>query len=39
MYKGDKIGTRNLVNLYDDVLIASSTGQKNEYLLMTDLCT
>ena len=32
---GDKIDTRNLANLYDGVLIASSIGQKDGQLLMT----
>ena len=36
---GDKIGTRNLANLYDGVLIAPSIGLKDGKLLITGLCT
>ena len=33
------MGTRNLANLYDGVLIASSIGLKDGKMLMTGLCT
>ena len=36
---GDKIGTSNLANLYNGVLILSNVGLKDEQLLMTGLCT
>ena len=36
---GDQIGTRNLANFYDGVLIVSSIGLKDGQLLMIDLCT
>ena len=36
---GDENHARNLTNLYDDVLIASSIGLKDRKLLMTGLCT
>ena len=36
---GDENQARNLTNLYDDVLIASSIGLKDRKLLMAGLCT
>ena len=36
---GDKIGTKNLSNLYDGVLVASGIELKDGQLLMTGLYT